>query len=41
MLPRIGALDIAQAIAERIGSYVDMNFIQFLASKTTECSVGI
>lgn len=30
-LPRIGALDIAEAIAARIGSYVDMNFIQFLA----------
>lgn len=30
-LPRIGALDIAEAAAERIGSYVDMNFIQFLA----------
>jgi len=30
-LPRIGALDIAEAIAERIGSYVDMNFVQFLA----------
>ncbi len=30
-LPRIGALDIAEAVAERIGSYVDMNFIQFLA----------
>jgi hypothetical protein len=29
--PRIGALDIAGAIHERIGSYVDMNFIQFLA----------
>ncbi|MCK0530704.1 hypothetical protein [Sphingobium agri] len=28
---RIGALDIAAAIADRIGSYVDMNFIQFLA----------
>lgn len=28
---RIGALDIAAAISERIGSYVDMNFIQFLA----------
>jgi hypothetical protein len=28
---RIGALDIAEAISERIGSYVDMNFIQFLA----------
>jgi hypothetical protein len=28
---RIGALDIAEAIAERIGSYVDMNFMQFLA----------
>ena len=27
---RIGALDIAEAISERIGSYVDMNFIQFL-----------
>lgn len=31
-LTRIGALDIAAAIAERIGSYVDMNFIQFLAA---------
>jgi hypothetical protein len=30
-LPRIGALDIAEAVAERIGSYVDMSFIQFLA----------
>ena len=28
---RIGALDIAEAISQRIGSYVDMNFIQFLA----------
>ncbi|MCL6741810.1 hypothetical protein LZ518_11795 [Sphingomonas sp. RB56-2] len=28
---RIGALDIAGAISERIGSYVDMNFIEFLA----------
>lgn len=28
---RIGALDIARAIYERIGSYVDMNFMQFLA----------
>lgn len=28
---RIGALDIAEAIAARIGSYVDMNFMQFLA----------
>ena len=28
---RIGALDIAGAISERIGSYVDMNFMQFLA----------
>jgi hypothetical protein len=32
ILARIGALDIAEAIAERIGSYVDMNFIQFLAA---------
>nr|WP_295110933.1 hypothetical protein [uncultured Caulobacter sp.] len=32
ILKRIGALDIAEAIAERIGSYVDMNFIQFLAA---------
>lgn len=32
ILTRIGALDIAEAIAERIGSYVDMNFIQFLAA---------
>ena len=31
ILSRIGALDIAEAIAERIGSYVDMNFVQFLA----------
>jgi hypothetical protein len=31
MLSRIGALDIAEAISTRIGSYVDMNFIQFLA----------
>ena len=30
-LVRMRALDIAEAIAERIGSYVDMNFIQFLA----------
>ena len=30
-LPRIGALHIAEAVAERIGSHVDMNFIQFLA----------
>lgn len=29
--PRIGALDIAGAIAERIGSYVHMEFIEFLA----------
>lgn len=28
---RVGALDIAGAISARIGSYVDMNFIQFLA----------
>jgi hypothetical protein len=28
---RIGALDIAEAIHQRIGSYVDMNFMQFLA----------
>lgn len=28
---RIGALDIAEAIYERIGSYIDMNFVQFLA----------
>ncbi len=30
-LSRIGALDIAEAIHERIGTYVDMNFMQFLA----------
>ena len=29
--PRVGALDIAEAIHERIGSYVDMDFMQFLA----------
>lgn len=28
---RIGALDIAGAISDRIGSYVDMDFMQFLA----------
>ena len=28
---RIGALDIAEAISAKIGSYVDMNFMQFLA----------
>lgn len=27
---RIGALDIAEEIAKHIGSFVDMNFIQFL-----------
>jgi hypothetical protein len=31
-MKRIGALDIAEAISERIGSYVDMNFMQFLAA---------
>lgn len=30
-LRRIGALDIAEAISQRIGSYVDMTFIEFLA----------
>ena len=30
-LQRIGALDIAGAISAEIGSYVDMNFMQFLA----------
>ena len=34
VLTRIGALDIAEAISEQIGSYVDMNFIQFLAADT-------
>jgi hypothetical protein len=28
---RIGALEIAEAIHARIGSYVDVNFMQFLA----------
>jgi hypothetical protein len=28
---RIGALDVAEAISGRIGSYVDMEFLQFLA----------
>lgn len=28
---RIGALDIAEVLHERIGSYVDMDFMQFLA----------
>jgi hypothetical protein len=37
-LPRIGALDIAGAIADRIGSYVDMNFIQFLAVEENRVS---
>lgn len=33
MLPsiRIGALDIAEALSERIGSYVDVYSIEFLA----------
>lgn len=30
---RIGALDIAEEISDRIGSYVDMNFIQFVAAE--------
>ncbi|GLK56137.1 hypothetical protein GCM10008170_21560 [Methylopila capsulata] len=30
-LRRIGALEIAEAISAKIGSYVDMNFVQFLA----------
>ncbi len=30
--PRIGALDIAELISAKIGSYVDMNFMQFLAA---------
>jgi hypothetical protein len=30
-LPRIGALDVAEAIHERIGSYVHMEFMEFLA----------
>ena len=30
-LQRIGALDIAEAIGAEIGSYVAMNFMQFLA----------
>lgn len=37
-LPRIGALDIAEAISERIGSYVDMNFMQFLAVENDRIS---
>ena len=28
---RVGALDIAEAIHERIGSYVDLTFMEFLA----------
>lgn len=28
---RIGALEIAEAISDRTGSYVDMNLMQFLA----------
>jgi hypothetical protein len=38
---RIGALDIAGAISERIGSYVDMNFIEFLAVEGNRTSAGI
>jgi len=30
-LSRIGSLDIAEAISERIGSFVFMDFIQFVA----------
>lgn len=32
---RIGALDIANAISERIGSYVDLYSIEFLAVEGT------
>jgi len=32
VLPRIGALDIAEAVSERIGSFVFMDFIKFLAA---------
>jgi hypothetical protein len=28
---RIGALDIAEVVSDRIGSYVDLNVFQFLA----------
>lgn len=28
---RVGALDIAELVHQRIGSYVDMEFLQFLA----------
>ena len=33
MIPttRVGALDIAEVISERIGSYVDMAFMEFVA----------
>jgi hypothetical protein len=36
---RIGALDIAEAVSARIGSYVDMNFFQFLEAEgdTVRC----
>jgi hypothetical protein len=36
---RIGALDIAELISDRIGSYVDMEFFQFLAAEgdTVRC----
>lgn len=30
---RIGALDIAEEVSARIGSYVHMDFIQFLAAE--------
>jgi hypothetical protein len=38
---RVGALDIADAIHERIGCYVDMNCMQFLAVEATASIVGI
>jgi len=39
VLARIGALDIAEAVSERIGSFVFMDFIQFLAAdeETVRC----
>ena len=33
-ISRIGALDIAGLISDRIGTYVDMDFIQFVAVET-------
>lgn len=32
-MKRVGALDITEAIADRIGSYLDINFMQFFGRR--------